>query len=149
MSAELTDEDVLNINNIILLFSHLSPTFHNKAILSFTYSLASEHPHPPQAVPLLLLGEGFFTRYFLFRLRSFASFNDLSREGNYAIIPTEHPHPPASQVPSPTWRRLFCALLSLSGWSFLHSRERKRTYRTKYIARQYIAFAIGKISLRA
>ena len=37
----------LNLNNIILLFSHQSPIFHNKAILSFIYSLVSEHPHPP------------------------------------------------------------------------------------------------------
>ena len=40
------DEDVLYQNNIILLFSHQSPIFHNKAIFSFIYSLASEHPHP-------------------------------------------------------------------------------------------------------
>ena len=49
MSTKATDEDVLNINNIIVIYSHLSPIFHNKAILSFIYSLASEHPHPPLA----------------------------------------------------------------------------------------------------
>ena len=31
------DEDVLNLNNIIMLFSHQSPIFHNKAIVSFLY----------------------------------------------------------------------------------------------------------------
>ena len=35
-----------------------------------------------------------------------------------------------SSKPSPSRRRLICALLSLTGCGFLHSRERKRTYRT-------------------
>ena len=34
----LTDEDVLYLNNIILLFSHQSPIFHNKAIVSFLHN---------------------------------------------------------------------------------------------------------------
>ena len=91
VSAELTDEDVLYLNNIVVIYTHLSPIFHIKAILSFIYSLVSEHPHPPA-----------------------------SREPPKELCSFGEPRP---QVPSPTWRRLICALLFLPA-QILRSRSR-------------------------
>ncbi|MBQ2251880.1 MAG: hypothetical protein II329_02815, partial [Clostridia bacterium] len=68
------DEDVLYLNNIVVLFSHQSPIFHNKAILSFIYSLVSEHPHPSLRATFSLLEKAYW----------FVTFDGAG--GTYALI---------------------------------------------------------------
>ena len=124
------DEDVLYQNNIVVIYTYLSPIFHNKAILSFIYSLVSEHPHPSLRATFSCLekaclsvafdgGDGFFSFIGILIHRKRSPFSCLEKA--YWFVAFDGGDGVFSFIgilirrfapPSPTWRRLIGSSLS-------------------------------------